>query len=162
METLSDPDRRDTYDAMGRSSNSSGGGAGSAFNMGLFFEILFASQPAEPYVGQLSVATFFTNCMKFLTINAGDSNNITIDSIMKLFAASQTQKKQRPVQVAVHLREFIKSFVNGDMSKKEFELLCGEVAEKIADNTFGEIFLFHIGNALMQESNLFLSQSWYA
>ncbi len=162
-ETLSDPDKRAKYDAMGRSkSSSSSSNSLGNFNVGVFFEILFASQPAEPYIGQLGVSSFFSNCMKFLEAHhSASSNDLTLESIFKMFQASETQRKQRPVQVALHLREFIKSYVRGDISKQEFEILCSEEAEKIAENSFGEIFLFHIGNALVQEANLFRFQSWF-
>ena len=160
-ETLSDPDKRKHYDTVGKSSSntaSSGNGLEN-FNVGVFFEILFASQPVEPYVGQLGVSSFFGQFMNI--IQAASNDSLTFESFMKVLQSSQTQKLQRPVNVALHLREFSQDFVNGDITEDAFREKCREEANMIAENSFGETFLLHIGKALVQESNLFLSQSWY-
>jgi hypothetical protein len=157
-ETLIDPDARKEYDTIGKSSSSSA--SGMTFNVGVFFEILFASQPVEPYVGQLSVSSFFGQIVKLVQANSGPEP-LSLETISSVLLSSQTQKLQRPVQVALHLREFIQPLVSQEMNEKEFKMLCEAEAEKIAENSFGETFLLHIGNALLEESNLYLSQSWY-
>ncbi len=163
-ETLSDPDKRKHYDSVGKSSSSSSssssGNGLENFNVGVFFEILFASQPVEPYVGRLGVSSFFDSFMNIIQAT-NNSDNLTFDSFMKVLQSSQTQKLQRPVNVALHLRDFSQAFVNGDISEDVYKLRCEEEANKIAENFFGETFLLYIGKALVQESNLFLSQSWY-
>lgn len=161
-ETLIDPDRRMEYDSLGRKSSSSASDVLGGFNVGLFFEVLFGSQPVEPYVGQLAVSSFFGSFFKL--IQASNNNpDFTAESLMNWFEASKYQTLQRPVQVALHLREFIQPLVSRSITEREFVVLCQKEADQIANsNSFGPRFLFHIGNALVQEADLFLSQSWYA
>ncbi len=161
-EILIDPDRRMEYDSLGRKASSSASDILGGFNVVLFFEVLFGSQPVEPYVGQLAVSSFFGSFFKLIQASSNNPD-FTAESLVNWFEASKYQTLQRPVQVALHLREFIQPLVSRSVTEREFIALCQKEAEKIANsNSFGPRFLFHIGNALVQEADLFLSQSWYA
>jgi hypothetical protein len=160
-QTLIDPEKRIEYDDLGRTSSSSSSSSSGLdhFNVGVFFEILFGSQPVEKYVGQLSVSSFFSQLLKL--IQASSTSTLTIDMVTSWLTTSHNMSLQRNVQVALHMRDFIQPFVNGSMSEQEFHSHCEKEAQSIADTSFGTTFLYHIGHTLVQESNLFLKQSWF-
>ena len=153
-QTLSDPKLREDYDQFGSSSSFGAGG----FNAEVFFEILFASQLVEPYIGQLAVASFVNRIQSLSQLSSDDASQATID-LSVFWQNSKLQKKKRSVQVAQHLRERIQSFVNGSMSDDEFIDGCLKEADEIASSGFGEIFLVHIGSSLVQEANLYLQKN---
>ena len=162
-ETLIDTDKRIQYDTLGQRASFTSSSTSSFplndFNAGVFFEILFGSQPVEQYVGQLAVSSFFGRWIKLIHANA--SSSLTMEMFTSWLQASKTQSLQRPVQVALYLRDFIHPLVSGSITEKEFIVMCEKEAQVIADSSFGQSFLYHIGKALVQESQLFLSQSLY-
>ena len=153
-QTLSDPQLREDYDRWGSSSSSSD----EVFNVEVFFEILFASQLVEPYIGQLAVASFVNKLrsLSHLSSNDGSQTTVNLDSF---WDDSKLQTKKRSVQVAQHLRERIQRFVNETISAEEFLEGCAKEADEIAATGFGEIFLVHIGTALVEEADLYLQKN---
>ena len=147
-QTLSDPKLREEYDQWG-STSSLDGGYSSDFNVGIFFEILFGSQLVEPYIGELAVASFLQQLISFSKV-ANDASKATTD-FSQFWQASGLQKKKRSVQVAQHLRGKIESFVNED----QFRSKIRKEAEEIQASGFGDKFLILIGQALVQEADLY-------
>lgn len=157
-QTLMDPDTREAYDTWG-SSSSSANGDGPIFNVAVFFEILFGSQIVEPYIGQLAVSSFVSQIMKLSQMSTASASQVPLD--LNLFRqAAQRQHRQRSVQIAQHLRERIQLFAKLTYSDADFRESCLQEANEIAETGFGETFLLHIGNALVQEADLYLQQSW--
>jgi len=162
-QTLMDPKTREAYDSWGRHSSAGNDNDSLAgFNVDIFFEILFGSQVVEPYVGQLAVASFVSRFIDLaLVMKASESSSVDPADLAKLFSDSEIKTRQRPVQVAQHLRERIQAFVDGNMSESDFHDSCDEEANSIALTGFGNKFLLHIGEALVQESSIFLQRTWY-
>jgi len=192
-QTITNVDSRAAYDAFGTTQSNTGTGAGNTnsplfhFNVGVFFEILFGSQAVEPYIGQLAISSFVDNIYKLAlqatattatTNNANDTTNTNTnantnyDDLWETFQTMQqtsiTKQKQRPVQVATHLRQFIQSFIvhnnNNQDQKDYYEIKCQNEANDIIANSssttssssFNHLFLKLIGQALVNEADLYL------
>ena len=155
-----DPKSREAYNSWGQRS-SSRDGQFDDFNVDIFFEILSGSQVVEPYIGQLAVASFVSRLMKLAQAVSSESSSLEPVDTAKLFNDSAIQTWQRPVQVAQHLRGRIQRFVVRKMSQNEFQDYCDEEAILIFGTGFGVKFLFLIGETMVQESNIFLQQTWY-
>jgi len=153
-QTLSDPQLREEYDQWGSSSSSSD----ESFNVEVFFEILFGSQIVEPYIGQLAVASFVNKLRSLSHLSSDDGSQTTVN-LDSFWENSKLQTKKRSVQVAQHLRERIQRFVNKTISVEDFLEGCAKEADEIAATGFGEIFLVHIGTALVQEADLYLQKN---
>ena len=151
-QTLIEPKLREDYDRWGAKSSTFNEGLDD-FNVDVFFEILFGSQNVEPYVGQLNVASFVSRCIKFGRSMNEEAN--TVD-IAKFLSESNIHNRKRSVQIAHHIRDRVKLFVDGTHSLSEFKESCDEEANGIAGTEFGDKFLLHIGGTLLQEANLYL------
>lgn len=154
-QTLMDPDQREAYDSFG-TSRSAGSEDEVIFNVGVFFEILFGSQLVDSYIGQLSITSVVAQLMKLS--QAGSASNFTLSSIQLLQESSRSRQRQRPIQVALHLRDKILPLVNQSASEDEFRASCWQEATAIAETEFGDTFLLLIGRALLVESDIYLQQ----
>ena len=153
--TLSDTDQRIAYDRWGRSSDP-GGGADDApgiadFDPNVFFTILFNAKPVESYIGASTLASLTKQSMHF--VRSGNGNSIE-DVLRLLWSDNQSlTHRRRHLSIAMHLSEKVSPYINGTVSKLEFQKQCRDQAMEIAREPFGVTYLSMIGAALTLESD---------
>lgn len=154
-QTLSDHEKRGAYDEWGLPKQSSSDADLSPlgnFRPDIFFAILFGSQLVEPYVGQLTVATFVGQL-----INLSRSGTITVETLSLLRDESIYKRRKRQVEIASNMLNRIDPFISGNISVDEFRMSCREEGNKIAvAGGFGRTFLNLIGTNLHLQARIFM------
>ncbi|KAL7548268.1 hypothetical protein ACHAWF_011560, partial [Thalassiosira exigua] len=166
--TLSDPARREEYDASGvgvdPEASDSAGRAGATLDPLVFFAVLFGSDRVEPYVGELGVATTFDLLLKLATSKAAATTATTSfetwEDVKSAFGIKEAalRRRKREADIASHLRTRVEGYVEGYLAPGAFAEGCGEEARGIAngDGDYGPMFLLAIGPALVAEADAFL------
>jgi len=147
--TLYDDEKRSEYDKWGKGATSDG--ATVNFDAQVFFAVLFGSGAVEPYIGELTVASFVDRMIKLAQsgVNSGDD-------LLQLWEESKEMSKKRRIEISLNLLDRISPYVNGTMSNDEFVVYCQLEANKIHETAFGHTFLAAIGSAMKIHANLFL------
>lgn len=154
--TLSDDEKRTAYDTWGPAASSSTTENNFTpvpeFDPYVFYAVLFSSQLVEPYIGELTVASFTDQVMHLLR-----SGGQSAQDFMKLFVGqSDRRRRKRQIDIAVHLKTKIAGYVNGAQSSAEFRRIMSKEATLIAATPFGKEYLTAIGSGLIMESSRFL------
>jgi len=193
----------------GQQGGKGGGGIESILNVGIFFEVLFGlTQTVEPYIGTFTVTSIVSQTMKLFqmfkvfqednsteavggrtrdtTGKTKERDQMLEEMIVSLLESANMKHKKRPVQIALHIRERIQSFVGISsgvstshvndrdikeslkeenhllMSESDFEDTCHEEARAILESApvFGSAFLHQIGTALLQQAEVYLQQHY--
>ena len=139
-QVLSDPQRRADYDRRG-ASKSDADDFSAQLDPFVFFTIVFGSDMVEPYVGELSIASWVDSIIRLLRAEGLD--------IMDFLSESGVTQNKRRVEIASSLRRKVAPLVDGRMSQDEFAAECKLEAEAINDGTFGATFLLAIGDSLV-------------
>jgi curved DNA-binding protein CbpA len=151
--TLSDEEKRAAYDKWGMSEkNEDASSLIPEFDPYVFYAVLFSSQLVEPYIGELTVASFTDQVLQLLR-SGGHSAE---DYVKLLWGGSDHRPRKRQLEIAIHLKGRVGGYVNGTESKAEFRTKCRQEASAIADSPFGNEYLTAIGSALIMESSQFL------
>lgn len=151
--TLSDEEKRAAYDKWGMSQQGEGDTAAiPEFDPYVFYAVLFSSQLVEPYIGELTVASFTDQVMQLLR----SGGNSAEDYVKLLWGGSDHRRRKRQLEIAIHLKGRVGGFVNGTESNAEFRTKCRREASRIAKSPFGKEYLTAIGSALIIESSQFL------
>eukprot|EP00545_Synedropsis_sp_CCMP1620_P006954 CAMPEP_0119008788 /NCGR_PEP_ID=MMETSP1176-20130426/3934_1 /TAXON_ID=265551 /ORGANISM="Synedropsis recta cf, Strain CCMP1620" /LENGTH=694 /DNA_ID=CAMNT_0006961187 /DNA_START=297 /DNA_END=2382 /DNA_ORIENTATION=+ len=159
-QTLSDSDKRDTYDKYGMSEDASSttgnGNSPLAMDAHVFFAVLFGSQAVEPYIGELSVASWTDQILKLaqagftpttLTQMLDDDAGVVADQ----------KRRKRQLDIALHLLSRMEGYTSGNDSKEVFRAGCRTEAALIVETTpFGDVFLRFIGSALKVQGSRYL------
>ena len=152
-EILYDDDRRKQYDEWGTKAT---GANGEMFDAGIFFDVVFGFSPElEPYIGDLAIKSFTKSLMGLLQSAGGFKNEEGQVVFQKLYATffqkQSSGRDARQVDIALHLLEFSKQYVDGDMTQDEFREKCQAEAEKVFESTPFPIFVKTLGSALYWE-----------
>lgn len=151
--TLSDEEKRAAYDKWGMDKESEDGSSMiPEFDPYVFYAVLLSSQLVEPYIGELTVASFTDQVLQLLR-SGGQSAE---DYIKLLWGGSDHRRRKRQVEIAIHLKGRVDGYVNGTESKAKFRTKCRQEASEIAESPFGKEYLTAIGTALILESSQFL------
>ncbi|UKJ90221.2 molecular chaperone DnaJ [Theileria orientalis] len=113
---LGDEQRRKKYDKYGRSAISDM----SIMDSQLFFSMLFGSDTLEPYIGKLRMALY-------LELEINENFTPTTHDFEKL-------QQAREVEIALNLREFLRSFVCGELD--EFRNHVRAIASDLCKSSF--------------------------
>jgi hypothetical protein len=154
-QTLSDADKRATYDKYGMSDDSSArGDSPMAMDAHVFFAVLFGSQSVEPYIGELSVSSWTDQMLKMA--QAGFTPT-TLKQLLDDGLAADRKRRKRQLDIAIHLLSRIDAYVTGKESKEVFRAGCRSEAAMIVETTpFGDVFLKYIGAALKLQGGRYL------
>ncbi|KAL9189866.1 hypothetical protein ACHAXT_009541 [Thalassiosira profunda] len=154
IKRLSDPGRRKKYDSsgVGVDPEKPEGGAGGSLDPVVFFAVLFGSEKAEPYIGELGMATA-VRC-------AAEVGELAV-RIVRIAAfgwnEAALKRRRRETEIALHLRERTSDYVDGYLALDAFKDSCWEEAVDIAKGgSYGASFLLAIGPALVAEADAFL------
>jgi len=160
--TLYDDDKRAAYDKWGAAGGNDGSTSSSPirnslpeqFDIYVFFGVLFSSQLVEPYIGDLSVASFTDQLIQLQ--RAGGQG--TPEEFVKLLwgEGSDHRRRRRQLEIAIFMKERVSGYVNGTQSSTEFRAGARAEAARIAATPFGREYLTAIGRALVLESSQFL------
>mmetsp|Transcript_29059 Transcript_29059/g.53197 ORF Transcript_29059/g.53197 Transcript_29059/m.53197 type:complete len:583 (+) Transcript_29059:95-1843(+) len=153
-QTLSDPAKRKRYDSSGVGvdpERPDGGedGAGAMVDPIVFFAVLFGSEAAEPYIGELGMATTFDALLKLGSVSGASFDNW--EDVKTAFGWSEAalKRRKRETDIAVHLRERVSDYVDGYLALEAFRDTCWEEAVGIAKGgSYGASFLLAIGPAV--------------
>lgn len=163
---LLDDEKRAAYDKWGPSAMDTGDSSRAIpeFDPYVFYAILFGSQTVEPYIGELTVASFTDQVLRLQR-----SGTTSPDDIVKLFWSNSGdgrtktttnhhnyRPRKRQLEIALHLKNTVSGYVNGTDSKQAFRARAREEATKIAGSPFGKEYLTAIGSALVLEASQFL------
>ena len=119
----------------------------------LFFSVLLGSELVEDFVGDISIASFVDSIYRLSQGSAEGFNP------RDLWTDTDLSQQKRRVDIAANLRRRVGSYVRGDDSARdEFITECRVEAEKIAQTTFGPVYLMAIGDALMIHSDEYIGQ----
>merc|ERR1719491_1659372 len=72
---------------------------------------------------------------------------------------AKIKQTKREIKIALNLREKIQPYVDGKISKEDFTKQCEEEAMKIAEGSFGNIFLAAIGFQLEIEADEYIGMA---
>ena len=157
--TLYDDDKRAAYDKWGAAGGDDGSKSSpirnslpEQFDIYVFFGVLFSSQLVEPYIGDLSVASFTDQLIQLQ--RAGGQG--TPEEFVKLLWGSDHRRRRRQLEIAIFMKERVSGYVNGTQSSTEFRAGARAEAARIAATPFGREYLTAIGRALVLESSQFL------
>ncbi|KAL7545523.1 hypothetical protein ACHAWF_008872, partial [Thalassiosira exigua] len=125
---LSDPARREEYDASGvgvdPEESDSAGGQAATLDPLVFFAMLFGSDRVDPYVGKLSVTTTFDLLLKLGTSKAAASATSfeTWEDVKSAFGIREAAlwRRKREAEIASHLRERVEGYVKGYLAPGAF------------------------------------------
>lgn len=154
-QTLSDPAKRHKYDSSGVGVDperpASAGDGQAMIDPVVFFSVLFGSEMAEPYVGELGVATAFDALLKLGTSGAGGTPLGSWEDVKAAFGWSEAalKRRKREADIAAHLRGRVADYVDGYLALGAFREGCWEEAVRIAKGGgYGASFLLAIGPAV--------------
>lgn len=145
-QTLMDDEGRAAYDEAGLLAEDS-----PPFDAHVFFAILFGSQAIEPYIGDLSVASFWDQIIRCST------SDIREELMLKMIMESTTKAKERrrQVDITINLWNKIEPYVSGKLTKEDFRIECQREADKIAKTPYGESFLEAIGSVIKLNTGIY-------
>jgi X-domain of DnaJ-containing len=156
---LSDDDNRAAYDRWGAPNpdmNSTTDIGIPDFDPFVFYAVLFNSYAVEPYIGDLSVASFTSHVVHLMRAGGGTLHVPPEDYMKLLWGGSDHGRRKRQLEIAIHLKSKVTGYVNGIESKAEFRSKCKVEALSIANSPFGPQYLTAIGRSLVLESSQFL------
>ena len=149
-QVLSDDKKRARYNRQGITESD---GDSMDIDPLLFFSVLLGSDLVEDYVGDIGIASFVDSIYR---LSQGSAEGL--DPRDLLMDTDLSQQKRR-VDIASNLRRRVESYVHGDDSaREEFTKQCRIEAEKIAQTTFGPMYLMAIGDALVLHSDEYIGQ----
>jgi hypothetical protein len=148
-ETLYNEDSRKSYDEWGTSSLDEG----MPVDPSIFFDVLFGVSPElEVWIGDLSVKSFVTNLCQLMFVaqeSDGDKNQEILEGLIRTLFDGSHRTESRQVDIGLYLQDFTRAFVEGEISKAEFEQLCDEHASQVFESTpFPVLFMETIGSEL--------------
>jgi len=146
-QVLSDPQRRADYDRQG-ASESDADYLGAEVDPFVFFSIVFGSDLVEPFVGELSIASWVDSIVRLSRAETPD--------LMEFWSESGLAQHKRRVEIASTLRDKVAPLVDGKMSQDEFATKCKLEAEAINEGAFGATFLLAIGDALAWSAEAYI------
>ena len=172
-QTLSDDKRRADYDKWGTATSStSGGGAMDEtflFDPSIFFAIMFDFNLLEPYIGELTIASFIDALIKLgqMTTSADGNHHHssanTADLWEKLWSQdSDMRPRKRQLEIAQNLQSRVDEYTNGQTTAQDFRKKAKEEADKVGSNAASDVFEFTnkllvtIGASLQQEAGQYL------
>lgn len=152
--TLSDDEKRVAYDTWGPALTDLGQSTRiPQFDPYVFYAILLSSRLVEPYIGELTIASFTDRVLQLERSGAE-----TVDDLSKLFWSESNRKvRKRHVEIAMFLKEKVTDYVRGLESEETFRARCRSEATAIAGSPFGTEYLTAIGSALVLEGCNFLA-----
>jgi len=149
-EVLSDPEKRQKYDRLGKEAFADGTGN---FNLSLFFSTLFGEGKFDKYVGKHYMAIKLGKFAK----EAGNPEPDLFSAGEAPWADSKRTKRQqfkREVTCAVALLERLDDFVSNE-DEASFELDAIKEAKELIKAPFGDKLLGLIGTIYETEGNKF-------
>ena len=167
--TLHDPKQRAIYDEWGP--NNKPNGSGSSVNipdvdMYLFFAILFhTSAVIEPYIGDLSLASFSDTVMHAMRTQPQQPEDV-YRLLLTGRSSKSRRQQQRQLDVALYLQRRVVPYSTAnddDDTATAFRTACRtEAAHMIASGPYGSRFAHVIGSALVLEGGQFERAWWTA
>jgi hypothetical protein len=156
-QTLSNDDGRAAYDATGVSSPSHAGDS-LPFDPYVFYAVLFGSAAVEPYIGELTVASFTDRVLQLIRLSQTGGGGSVQDVLLQFFSqATHYKPRKRQLEVALNLKQRVEPYVSGASSAEEFRESCQREAADIVGAPFGTQYLQSIGTALRQEASMYLA-----
>jgi len=161
---LSNEQSRVSYDKNGKPDNQNAEAMANEIDPAVFFNVMFGSTSVEPYIGELWIASVADLMMKDMaeqqTSSENDMNEKFAETMAGRSAAtaedSKLKQRKREVKIAIHLREKIQPYVDGNITKDAFIESFEEEAKKIAEGSYGSIFLAAIGFQLEIEADEYI------
>jgi curved DNA-binding protein CbpA len=150
---LSTDHLRAAYDKNGKSEGSDGSEAMENIDPFIFFNVMFGSQLAEPYIGELWLADTADSVLKssasdedLAHLSEEEQQKVMEERMHKLSRESDLKQRKRQVRVAQNLRKRIQSY--SPASEQEFITGCREEAVNIVKGAYGDLYCLTIGFAL--------------
>jgi len=164
---LSNEQSRAAYDKNGKPDNQNADAMASEIDPAVFFNVMFGSTAVEPYIGELWIASVADLMMKDMveqqtSLSESDMNEKFAETVAGRAASAEEAKvkqTKRELKIAINLREKIQPFVDGNITSEDFMAACEEEAKKIAEGSFGSIFLAAIGFQLEIEADEFIGMA---
>ena len=157
---LSDEQSRATYDKNGKPDNQNQDDMMNSIDTTVFFNVMFGSTLVEPYVGELWIASVADLMMKDMAQQGNLSESELAETLTgkseKNSVESKQKQKMREVKVAMYLRSKCQPFVDGTEPSDDFGAAVQIEACKIADGSFGTVFLNIIGFQLEVEAEEYI------
>lgn len=161
---LSNEQSRVSYDKNGKPDNQNAEAMANEIDPAVFFNVMFGSTSVEPYIGELWIASVADLMMKDMAEQQSSSENDMNEKFAETMAGrsaataedSKLKQRKREVKIAIHLREKIQPYVDGNITKDAFIESFEEEAKKIAEGSYGSIFLAAIGFQLEIEADEYI------
>lgn len=161
---LSNEQSRASYDKNGKPDNQNAEAMANEIDPAVFFNVMFGSTSVEPYIGELWIASVADLMMKDMAEQQSSSENDMNEKFAETMAGrsaataedSKLKQRKREVKIAIHLREKIQPYVDGNITKDAFIESFEEEAKKIAEGSYGSIFLAAIGFQLEIEADEYI------
>lgn len=161
---LSNEQSRASYDKNGKPDNSNTDAMTNEIDPAVFFNVMFGSTSVEPYIGELWIASVADLMMKDMAEQQASMPESDVNEQFAETMAGRTsnaedsklKQRKREIKIAINLREKIKPFVEGSVTKEAFIAQCEEEAIKIAEGSYGNIFLAAIGFQLEIEADEYI------
>jgi curved DNA-binding protein CbpA len=158
--TLYDNEKRVKYDKYGITGSGGNNDENPLnFDPNVFYAVIFNSQLVEPYIGELTIASF-TDDIFHLANSNNNNRQQPPDELLKLMfkqSGDDYKSQKRRLDIAMFLRTQVDPFVNGQLTADEFRSKCRMEASSISTGSlFGNHFLQTIGTALTLEARQFL------
>lgn len=129
-QTLSDDQKRTDYDKYGKMSGD-GSEVEIPFDPSIFFAVLYDFQKVEPYIGELTIASFIDGILKVSNMENASEGMQAFLYEMILGGDSNPRPRKRQVEIAQNLLSRVSKYVEGEQSRDEFRQDVKEEAIKI-------------------------------
>jgi len=164
---LSNEQSRAAYDKNGPPDNQNADAMANEIDPAVFFNVMFGSTAVEPYIGELWIASVADLMMKDMvdqqtSLSESDMNEKFAETVAGRAASAEEAKikqTKRELKIAINLRNKVQPFVDGNITAEDFMAECEEEAKKIAEGSFGSIFLAAIGFQLEIEADEFIGMA---